>query len=230
VHVAAFQAQPEEGEEWLKKVHREGLSLMQGLMADPEQCPSLWLDLPRDPDRAKSFAGSDQVRFICMELAMGRHKGELVDLHTEWRPVRRTMPRPWAHPGLYHRQFDLVGPRDEPAPGGDWSYGKDDHMAGRWRPDRGKQVNRWLAPDVDSWEWHWRRSAKVTSLAHLFRHLGDRFTARALYDFYLSLRLVSAKKFRKGGICPARRGLLPRMRGDPRAVRRSGPANPALAG
>ena len=39
VHVAAFQAQPEEGEEWLKKVHREGLSLMQGLMADPEQCP-----------------------------------------------------------------------------------------------------------------------------------------------------------------------------------------------
>ena len=76
-------------------------------------------------------------------------------------------------------------------------------MAGRWRPDWGKQVNRWLAPDVDSWR-HSRRSAKVTSLAHLFRHLGDRFTARALYDFYLTLRLVSAKKFRKGGILPRR--------------------------
>ena len=69
-------------------------------------------------------------------------------------------------------------------------------------PDWERQVNRWLVSAGR--HWHWRRRAKVVTLARLFWGLGREFTAEALYAFYLEQRLVAAKKFRNPGIAPRR--------------------------
>jgi len=57
-------------------------------------------------------------------------------------------------------------------------------------------INRLLAEDSDTPDWHWERECLVIALPHLCR-FGDLYTARELYDFYLSRRVVCAKEIRQ---------------------------------
>ena len=56
-------------------------------------------------------------------------------------------------------------------------------------------INRLLAEDSASPYWHWERNCLVIALPHLYK-LGDTYTARDLYDFYQSRRVVCVKKAR----------------------------------
>ena len=75
--------------------------------------------------------------------------------------------------------------------GADWKT-----REGKWRPNFHKMINRLLAEDSDTPDWHWERECLVIALPHLCR-FGDLYTARELYDFYLSRRVVRAKKIRQ---------------------------------
>ena len=147
-----------------------------------------------DPSRASHLE-------LLWQLTEGLHKGEIADVGTCWEAVATPLPN---QQHWYQDQFQLGGPAE---PDGVWDYGKESGRLARWdasapggaswvyTPDWGRQVNRWLVACPAN-RWHWRRVADVTTLAHLFHALGRNFSARAIYAYYLELRLVACKKWR----------------------------------
>ncbi len=51
-----------------------------------------------------------------------------------------------------------------------------------------------MQPDSINSVFEWRRVCNVTTLGELLVHLGDVYTARQIYFFYRSLRIVAVKR------------------------------------
>lgn len=64
------------------------------------------------------------------------------------------------------------------------------------RPDWKNQVNRFLVPCVDNPDKHWLRSAKGISLGQLFWVSGIKWSAKSIYTFYMSCRVLALKQTR----------------------------------
>ena len=135
---------------------------------------------------------------------------------TEW--VLKGTPIPkydgMDNDGIHHKQFDLR-PRvlmdnkggknggkgkdksSRPAPGGpeSWSFGYacTPSASIEDRPDWKNQVNRFLVPCKHNPDKHWLRRARGISLGKLFIHHGKTWSARTLYEFYLSNRVLALK-------------------------------------
>ncbi len=51
-----------------------------------------------------------------------------------------------------------------------------------------------MQPNSVSGMWEWRRVRNVTTLGELLLYLGDRYTAKQIYYFYRTLRIIAAKR------------------------------------
>ena len=71
--------------------------------------------------------------------------------------------------------------------GADWTTQEE-----KWRLNFHNMIHWLLAEDSDTHDWH----TCTLALPHLYK-FGDLYTARELYDFYLSRRVVCAKTFRQ---------------------------------
>ena len=128
---------------------------------------------------------------------------------TEW--VLKGTPIPkydgMDNDGIHHKQFDVrlrnggkgKDKSSRPAPGGpesSWSFGYDCTPSASIedRPDWENQVNRFLVPCKHNPDKHWLRRARGISLGKLFIHHGKTWSARTLYEFYLSNRVLALKR------------------------------------
>ena len=62
------------------------------------------------------------------------------------------------------------------------------------KPDWPAPVNRCIPPCQNADTHEWLRKGPVTTLGELFTHLGTDHTAKAIYAFYRTCRLVVLKK------------------------------------
>ncbi len=51
-----------------------------------------------------------------------------------------------------------------------------------------------VQPDSVSGLWEWRRVCNATTLGELMIHLGHRYTAKQIYYFYRTLRIIAVKR------------------------------------
>ena len=71
------------------------------------------------------------------------------------------------------------------------------------KPDWPAQVIRCILPCQNADTHEWLRKGTVTTLGELFEHLGTDHTAKAIYAFYRTCRLVGLKR-KKDSRKPAR--------------------------
>ena len=72
---------------------------------------------------------------------------------------------------------------------------------GRWRQEWNNTV---VFADPDDARRHWRREARCFGLAELFHQFRDRYTAKQLYRFFTSCRILVHKRVH-GKSAPERR-------------------------
>jgi len=129
-----------------------------------------------------------------------------------------------AETSIYFTQFELRPRQGEcrktrgkarkplPAPGGtnvkggsddgteleQWSFGFSfvSRVPYYNKPDWPNQINRFLVPCCENPQKHWVRQAKGISLGQLFWHHGHRWSAKSLYMFYQSCRVLALKQTR----------------------------------
>ena len=73
------------------------------------------------------------------------------------------------------------------------------HSGTQWNrndlmPDWAVQRKRCAVPCQNAIEYEWLRAGPITTLGELFQHLGTEFTAKEIYAFYRTLRLVVLKR------------------------------------
>ena len=73
------------------------------------------------------------------------------------------------------------------------------------KPDWPAQVNRCIVPCLNAVTYEWLRKGPVTTLGELFKHVGKNHTAKAIYAFYRTRRLVVVK--RKKNRCGRKTGM-----------------------
>ena len=195
----AVDGKPQDGQQWCTHMHQvHGLSLQKGLSEASH--PTLFLELPQDPSGGNPTP--DKIKYV-KELC-SRHRGEAIEVcRSTWTLHAQGPP----HADSIHTQL-LLGSEVEPASGGFRNtviqtmaeFGAQVVFSeGGHRPDWKNMKSRWITPDCISTAHHWQRSCKVITLSMLFSKLGNRWSARALYDFYMSQRIVVLKIKRDAG-------------------------------
>ena len=188
-----------------------GLTLMKRLAEETQRKGEgglkLWEALPPDTRRPASGGPEDAVHYVCHEL-FNLSRGEVVELESHWWWYQGDVPAKKSHPWLFDPQFALVGKCEPPPDLPAWEFGADapalglrgfdarQPLAERSRPDFGRQISRVLAPDPASQHAHWLRHATVTTWPDLVEAMKDKATAAALWSFFMSRRVIAAKKFR----------------------------------
>ena len=66
------------------------------------------------------------------------------------------------------------------------------------RPDWPAQVSRVVAPCVNNKSHQWHRTGPVITLGEMFLALGKKYTAKTIYAFYRTCRLVALKNKSSG--------------------------------
>ena len=127
-----------------------------------------------------------------MKDLVQRHRGELREISGEWQ--WQWTPFPEDRPEFFHHQFSYTKSIPFSGKGGKQkaSQGKGGKVAAgtsATQPDNSVVMRDWADPQS-----HWLRVAKVFGLADLFCALGDTFTAKLLYMYYTSTRIIVYKR------------------------------------
>ena len=165
----------------------------------PPMAPEVLLsELPR------SWPLAAPIKDLCQ-----RHRGEVREISGEWTQIDRPFPEP-ATGGIhffhaqffhfFHEQFCLS---NEAAELSQLCLSNEGQRALTLLQLAGERGGSWQAalantflqpaPDGDSRK-HMLRQARVFALPELFVELGARFTARAIYEYYLSARIIVHKR------------------------------------
>ena len=158
---------------------------------DQHRPEHLVAELPMDPSRPLA-AVRDEDAWTFMEDLVQNHHGELREISGEWQ--WQSTPFPEDRPEFFHHQFAFA--KANPFSGKGWkqkgSQGKGGKVAAgtsATQPDNSVVMRDWADPHS-----HWLRVAKVFGLADLFFKLGDTFTAKQLYMYYTSTRVIVYKR------------------------------------
>lgn len=202
---------------WLAALVKEDLSTAKNIQKELSQGdakPQLLLaELPPDTRPPASGGGEgrfanqkshrrhlmtreDQVAYLFKDF-FSKHKGEVVAVSAEWTCFTGRIPTK-----LLSSQFIVPWPSCVPASGG--AALNADRVpiftpgvgAG---PNLSQRFSSLVAPDLTQKGSFWVRRAHVTTWVRLASALGNRFTAAALYQFYLSCELLTTKKIAKTG-------------------------------
>ena len=157
---------------------------------DQHRPERLVAELPMDPSRPLA-AVSDEDAWTFMKDLVQRHRGELREISGEWQ---------WQSTPFHEVlcfsiiSSPLLTPILSVARGGKQkgSQGKGGKVAAgtsATQPDNSVVMRDWANPNC-----HWLRVAKVFGLADLFCALGDTFTAKLLYMYYTSTRIIVYKR------------------------------------
>ena len=147
------------------------------------------------PEGGKGGKNNTGIYFPQFELRQGVSKGKGQGKTQGNRKGKGAAP---GAPDLKSPQHFPDLKSDEDSKMERWSFGYclTKKVAKPDRPNWQNQVNRFLVPCVDNPDKHWLRSARGISLGMLFFVCGIKWSAKSIYMFYMSCRVLALKQGR----------------------------------
>ena len=169
-------------------------------------------EVPEEEGRTLSAAARNSLdaRWGLIRDLCNKHRGEAREIHGGWRFVPRPFPveEKYFHAQYCHTAFEAklrTSWKGKPAAGGKGGSSSSSGVKGGQRAPVSDGVeNTFLARDHKAPEGHWLREATVTGLPELFAKFGHEATAKELYEWWGSARVLVHKRVH-GASHPARR-------------------------
>ena len=148
--------------DWMSETHNRAVTIFRWLKKAPETMPKLFGQFPKNPvSKLYEQAYYTHEKIQIVKNLFELHNGEIREAYGWWQKSDGPVPKSWS---WYNSQYA--------------------------RGDR-RDVNFFLSYGAnDSEDEHWERRSWGFSLMRLFELYGERFSAEAIYEFYITLPIM----------------------------------------
>ena len=175
------------------------LGFLQGLMSSWQPW-NLIRDVPEEESWSLTACNTAEERWGLIRDLCNKHRGEAREIQGSWRYVSRPFPveAKFFHPQYCHtlreaKQLNTWTGKGKPASGG--KGGKAGGKRASASGGRSGEENAFLARDSTNPDsGYWLREATVVGLPELFAKCGHMATAKDLYEWWGSARVLVTKR------------------------------------